>query len=204
MDVRSKTGDFRFWGFSSCKHLVGWGEPQQQPRPPPFFPCILQTQFKSAATKSCCFLNAEEADMEREVIDHDKHILAFPFRLVLFFGFGGILGWAFGSNFPSPWATMLALRLDCSSATHTNPKKFHPSENWSISRCFGDRTRTGIPILTSAADYYPGMCWTSLDQLKGSKVTRHAPNMIMHPLWLISAAWRVRLCVRERWMSKLW
>ena len=57
-------------------------------------------------------------------------------------------------NFPSPRATMLALRQDCSTAALTTPQKV-----LSIYRLvelkmldFSDRTRTGISILTSAAD----------------------------------------------------
>ena len=40
------------------------------------------------------------------------------------FGFGfGILESASGPNFPSAWATMLALHLDCSTAALTTPQK---------------------------------------------------------------------------------
>ena len=63
-------------------------------------------------------------------------------------------GQAQGSNFPSPKATMLALRLDCSTAALTTPQKVLPI--WKLVELkvldFGDRTRTGISILTSAAD----------------------------------------------------
>ena len=59
-----------------------------------------------------------------------------------------------GPNFPSPQATRLALRLDCSTAALTTPQKV--LSIWKLVELkmldFGDRTRTGISILTSAAD----------------------------------------------------
>ena len=58
-------------------------------------------------------------------------------------------------NFPSLQATMLALRLDCSTTALTTHQKL-----LSLGRLvelkmldFSDRMRTGISILTSAADY---------------------------------------------------
>ena len=58
-------------------------------------------------------------------------------------------------NFPSPWATMLALCLDCSTVALPTPQKAlvisKPVELKMID--FSDRTRTDIYILTSAADY---------------------------------------------------
>ena len=64
-------------------------------------------------------------------------------------GLEGFLGQPRGPNFPSPWVTMLALRPDCST----------PQMVLSIRELvelkmldFRDRTRTGISILTSAAD----------------------------------------------------
>ena len=75
-------------------------------------------------------------------------------RLMPFFGLKGFWGQPQGPNFPFPWATMLALRLDCSTAALTISQKV-----LSIRRLvelkmldFSDRTRTGISILTLAAD----------------------------------------------------
>ena len=55
---------------------------------------------------------------------------------------------------PLPEATMLALRLDCSTAALTTPQKV--LSIWRLVELtlidFNDRTRTGISILTSAAD----------------------------------------------------
>ena len=51
------------------------------------------------------------------------------------FGLEGSWGQPQGPNFPSPGATMLALRLDCSTAALTTPQKVLPSENWLSSRC---------------------------------------------------------------------
>ena len=71
-----------------------------------------------------------------------------------FFGLEGSWGQPQGPNFPSPWATMLALRLDCSTAAITTPQKVLPI--WKLVELkmldFSDHTRTGISILTSAAD----------------------------------------------------
>ena len=73
----------------------------------------------------------------------------------LFFWFGGTLGQPQEQNFPSPWAIKLALRLDCSTAALTTPQKVLPI--WKLVELkmldFSDRTRTGISILTSAADH---------------------------------------------------
>ena len=44
-----------------------------------------------------------------------------PLLCTLFFGLDGFWGQPQGPNFPSPWATMLALCLDCSSAALTTP-----------------------------------------------------------------------------------
>ena len=75
-------------------------------------------------------------------------------RKLHFFGLEGYWGQPQGPNFPSPRATMLALHLDCSTAALTTPQKV-----LSILRLvelkmldFRDRKRTGISILTSAAD----------------------------------------------------
>ena len=46
--------------------------------------------------------------------------------LFLFFGLEGFWGQPLGPNFPSPGATMLALRLDCSTAALTTPQKVLP------------------------------------------------------------------------------
>ena len=72
-----------------------------------------------------------------------------------FFGLEGSWGQPQGPNFPSPRATMLALRLDCFTAALTTPQKFLPS--WKLVELqmldFSDRTRTVISIWTSAADW---------------------------------------------------
>ena len=66
----------------------------------------------------------------------------------------GFLGQPLGPNIPSPWETMLALLLDWSTAALTTPQKVLPI--WKLDELkmldFSDRTRTGISILTSAAD----------------------------------------------------
>ena len=72
------------------------------------------------------------------------------FFLVVFLG-GGIPGLASGPNFPSPRVTILALRLDCSTAALTQKvfsdcKLFVPKMLG-----FSDPTRTGITTLTLAA-----------------------------------------------------
>ena len=75
-----------------------------------------------------------------------------------FFGLEGSWGQPQGPNFPSPWATMLALRLDCFTAALTTPQKVLPI--WKLVELkmldISDRTRTGISILTSAADVSGG------------------------------------------------
>ena len=73
----------------------------------------------------------------------------------MFFGLGGFWGQPLGPNFRSPWATMLALRLDCSStAALTTHQKVLPI--WKLIELkmldFSDCSRTGISILTSATD----------------------------------------------------
>ena len=73
---------------------------------------------------------------------------------IFFFGLERSWGQPQGPNFPSPWATMLALRLDCFTAALTTPQKILPI--WKLVDLkmldFSDRTRTGISILTSAAE----------------------------------------------------
>ena len=77
-----------------------------------------------------------------------------------FFGLKGFWGQPLGSNFPSPWATILALRLDCSTAGITTPQTVLPL--WRLVELkmldFSDGTRTGISNLTSAADLSPLHC----------------------------------------------
>ena len=72
----------------------------------------------------------------------------------IFFCLEGSWGQPQGPNFPSPWATMLALRLDCSTAALTTPQTV--ISIWKLVELkmldFSDCTRTGISILTSAAD----------------------------------------------------
>ena len=52
--------------------------------------------------------------------------LAAYLRRNIFFGLEGFWGQPQGLNFPSPWATMLALRPDCSPAALTTPQKVLP------------------------------------------------------------------------------
>ena len=70
------------------------------------------------------------------------------------FGLEGFWGQPLGPNFPSPQANMLALRLDCSTAALATPQKV--LSTWKLVELkmldFSDRTRTGISILSSAAD----------------------------------------------------
>ena len=65
-----------------------------------------------------------------------------------------------GGNIPSTWATMLALHLDCSTAALTAHQKvlsiWKPVELKMPD--FSDRRRTGISILTSAADIWSSLC----------------------------------------------
>ena len=72
------------------------------------------------------------------------------------FGLEGSWGQPQGPNFPSPWAIMLALRLDCSTVALTTPQKVLPI--WKLVELkmldFSDRTRTGISILTSVGDQH--------------------------------------------------
>ena len=72
----------------------------------------------------------------------------------LFFGLEGFWGQPQGPNFPSPRATMLALRLGFSTAARTTHQK--DLSIWKLVELkmldFSDRTRTGLSTLTSAAD----------------------------------------------------
>ena len=70
-------------------------------------------------------------------------------------GLEGFWGQPQGSNFTSPWATILALRLDCANtAALATPQKV--SSNWELVKLkmldFSHCTQTSISILTSAAD----------------------------------------------------
>ena len=72
------------------------------------------------------------------------------FDQITFFYLWWFWGQPQGPNFTSPWATMLAFHLDCSTAALTTPQKF--SFIWKLLLDSSDCTRTGISILTSAAD----------------------------------------------------
>ena len=65
-----------------------------------------------------------------------------------FFGLEGSWGQPQGPNFPSPWAAMLALRLDCSIAALPTPQKVLPI--WRLVELkmldFSGLKRTGISI----------------------------------------------------------
>ena len=95
------------------------------------------------------------------IFESKKIVVGYQMNLMIFFfGLGGSWVQPQGPNFPFPWATMLALRRDCSTAALTTPQKVLP--------IFSDRTRTGISIVTSAADtslwyYWILFCsWTML------------------------------------------
>ena len=93
--------------------------------------------------------------------------LAQPFKkrlchfFVCFFGLEGSWGQPLGPNIPSPWATMLALHLDCSTTALTTPQKVLPI--WKLVDLkildYSDRMRTCISILTSAADQEALPCY---------------------------------------------
>ena len=72
-----------------------------------------------------------------------------------FYGLEGSWGQPLGPNFPSAGATMLAVRLYCTTAGLITPQKVLPI--WKLVELkmldFSDRMRTGISSLTSAADY---------------------------------------------------
>ena len=85
--------------------------------------------------------------------------------VVFFFGLEGLLGQPKRLNLPFSWATMLASPLGCSTAALTTPQKVLPI--WKLVELktldFSDCTRTGISILTSAADIFRWMLtdvWT--------------------------------------------
>ena len=89
-------------------------------------------------------------------VEHTTHYFSF---LILvsrsrFFGLEGFWGQRQGTNFPSPQATMLALRLDCSTAALTTPQK--ALSIWRLIELkmldFSDRSRNGISIFTSTTD----------------------------------------------------
>ena len=71
-----------------------------------------------------------------------------------FFGLDWFWGQSLRPNFPSPWTTMLALRLDCSTAALTTHQKV--LHIWKLVALktldFSDHMRTGISILTSAGE----------------------------------------------------
>ena len=84
-------------------------------------------------------------------------LLIYLAKHCLFFGLEESWGQPQRPNFPSPWPTMLALSLDCSTAALTTPQRVLAT--WKLVELkmldFSDRTRTGISILTSAADQWP-------------------------------------------------
>ena len=93
---------------------------------------------------------------QQQILNRMKKSILYPLFLLLFFYLEGFWGQPQGPNFPSPWATMLALRLDCSTAALTTPQTV--LSLWKLVELkmldFSDRTRTGISILTSAADSF--------------------------------------------------
>ena len=62
-------------------------------------------------------------------------LLIYLAKHCLFFGLEESWGQPQGSNFPSPWATMLALRIDCSTAALPTPQRVLPVWDWLSSRC---------------------------------------------------------------------
>ena len=83
-----------------------------------------------------------------------KNRLCAVFKKGTFFGLEGFWSQPQGPNFPSPQATMLALRLDCSRSALVTPQRV--LSFWRLVELkmldVSDRTKTGISILTSAAD----------------------------------------------------
>ena len=81
-----------------------------------------------------------------------------------FFLSGGFWVQPLGQISSLPWATMLALRLDCSTAALTTPLKDLPI--WKLVELkildFSVCTRTGISILTSTSDQF---FWSNRDQV---------------------------------------
>ena len=83
----------------------------------------------------------------------DKLMMFFFTQIFIFFlGLDGSWGQPLGAKFPvSPWATMLALRLDCPTASLTTPQKV--LSIWRLAELklldFSDRARIGISSLTS-------------------------------------------------------
>ena len=67
-----------------------------------------------------------------------------------------------GPNFPSIWATILALQLDCSTAALTVTRKFHPTENWLSSRSF---TSVIVRELVFPSWYQPLTCVNTIKKL---------------------------------------
>ena len=83
-----------------------------------------------------------------------RKVLFFFANKTFFFLVGRDSGLASGPNFPSPWATMWALHLDCSATALATPKKVLPI--WKLVELkmldISGHTRTDISILTSATD----------------------------------------------------
>ena len=81
-------------------------------------------------------------------------------KTVFFSGLEGFWGQPLGPNFPPPWAILLALYLDCSTVALPTLRKVLPI--WELVELkmldFSDRMRTGISILTSAADFARLVC----------------------------------------------
>ena len=121
--------------------------------------CVFTWQIHECSTPYQTFRNFR-ALYSSDVINFVKPRYA---NLYMFFGLEGSWAQPQGPNFPSPWATMLALRLDCSKAAITTPQKVLPI--WKLVELkmldFSDRTRTGISILTSAADSMYVVCLVS-------------------------------------------
>ena len=129
---------------------------------------ILKQSAKTLDSEICCLIflktcldfDQQKAKNNFGVTIFFKKKTHFPTRTLFYsytiqcfcFGLEGFWGQPQGPNFPSPWATKLALRLDCSALTT-------PQKGLSLWRLvelkmldFIDLMSTGISNLTSAAD----------------------------------------------------
>ena len=116
-----------------------------------------------------------------------------------FFGLEGFWGQPPRRNFPSPRALMLALLLDCFTPALTTPQKV--LSIWRLVELkmldFSDPTRTGISILTSAADswwwYLSGLflsCQTAAFGISMGPGDRAVKSHPMVPTaWPLNRAW---------------
>ena len=79
-----------------------------------------QSSWKGITIWACAFFKTKQVGLTRAMLI----FCVSPSTLHFFFSLEGFRGQPQGPNFPSSWATMLALRLDCPSATLTTTQKF--------------------------------------------------------------------------------